>query len=244
MPDSNSYPLVVRDLRKRYRRGVVLDGVSFQVVAGEAVALLGANGAGKSTLLGCLTGDRLPDGGEVRLCGVDPFSDPVRAAGCMGFVPEQPFLYGELTVAEMLRFVAEARGLERERAASETERLLSQLGLAGAEATLCRELSQGMGRKTAIAAALLHAPRAILLDEALNGLDQPSAERLTAELDARRAAGAAVLVSSHDLEWVAGWCGRGILLTGGGRWRMLEGAEWEEWRRKPSLQPGNALDLA
>lgn len=243
MPESHSHPLVVRDLRKRYRRGVVLDGVSFVVGAGEAVALLGANGAGKSTLLGCLTGDRLPDGGEVRLCGADPFSDPVRAAGCMGFVPEQPFLYGELTVAEMLRFVAEARALERAHAARETERLLALLGLAGAEATLCRELSQGMGRKTAIAAALLHAPRVILLDEALNGLDRPSAERLTAELDARRAEGAAVLISSHDLEFIAEWCGRGILL-GGGRWRMLEGETWEEWRRGPSLQPGNAPELA
>jgi ABC-2 type transport system ATP-binding protein len=81
-------PLAVKGLRKAYRRGVVLDGVSFRLARGEAVALLGANGAGKSTLLGCVTGDRLPDGGGVRLCGHDPFEDPAAAAGCMGFVPE------------------------------------------------------------------------------------------------------------------------------------------------------------
>jgi ABC-2 type transport system ATP-binding protein len=228
-------PLAVRGLRKKYRRGVVLDGVGFDVRPGEAVALLGANGSGKSTLIGCVTGDRLPDRGEVRLCGVDPFADPVAAAACMGYVPEQPFLYPELTVAEMLRFVAAARGLEPAASQAAAGRLLELLGLRGAEGTLCRELSQGMGRKTAIAAALLHAPRMLLLDEALNGLDRPSAERLVAELDARRAAGAAVLLSSHDLDFVAGWCGRGLLLAEGARWTLLEGAAWEEWRRAPTL---------
>ena len=230
-------PLVVQDLRKAYRGRVILDGVSFVLRPGEAVALLGSNGAGKSTLLGCLTGDRLPDGGSVRVCGADPFSDPVHAARCMGVVPEHPFLYGELTVGEMLRFVAAARGLAESEAARETARLLELLGLAGAEATLCRELSQGMGRKTAIIAALLHAPRVLLLDEALNGLDRTSAERLVAELDARRAAGAAVLVSSHDLDFVGEWCGRGLVLAGGEPATALEGEAWAAWRRAPSLHP-------
>jgi ABC-2 type transport system ATP-binding protein len=231
-------PLVVRGVRKGYRRGVVLRDVSFEVRVGEAVALLGSNGAGKSTLLGCLTGDRLPDAGEVRLCGADPFSDLAAAARCMGFVPEQPFLYGELTVGEMLQFVAAARGIAVPDAEREAARLLSLLGLAGAEGTLCRELSQGMGRKTAIIAALLHGPRVILLDEALNGLDRTSAGRLIAELDARRAAGAAVLLSSHDLDLVAEWCGRGLMLAPGGVWRVLEGSDWEAWRKSPTLNAG------
>jgi ABC-2 type transport system ATP-binding protein len=228
-------PLAVEGLRKAYRRGVVLGEVSFALRGGEAVALLGSNGAGKSTLLGCITGDRLPDGGTVRLCGHDPFEDPASAAGCIGFVPEQPFLYGELTVGEFLQFVAAARRMDAAAARAECGRLLDLLGLAGAEETLCRELSQGMGRKTAIIAALLHRPRALLLDEALNGLDRTSAERLIAELDARRAEGTAVLISSHDLDFVAGWCARGLLLQPGGRWRMLDGAAWEAWTRAPSL---------
>ena len=228
-------PIAVEGVRKSYRRGVVLDGVSFALTAGEAVALLGSNGAGKSTLLGCITGDRLPDRGEVRLCGHDPFSDPAAAAGCIGFVPEQPFLYGELTVGEFLQFVTAARRMDPSAARAECGRLLDLLGLAGAEGTLCRELSQGMGRKTAIIAALLHRPRALLLDEALNGLDRTSADRLVAELDARRAEGAAVLISSHDLEFVAGWCSRGLLLQPGGRWRMLERDAWDSWCRAPSL---------
>ena len=229
-------PLSVRGVRKQYRRGVVLADVTFDVQPGEAMALLGANGAGKSTLLGCITGDRLPTRGDVRLCGVDPFADPVGAAACMGVVPEQPFLYGELTVDELLSFVAAARGVEPAAAREEAARLLELLGLADAGATLCRELSQGMGRKTAIAAALLHRPRMILLDEALNGLDRTSAERLVAELDARRADGAAVLIASHDLDFLARWCGRAILLPAAGRWVALEGEAWEEWRRAPRLE--------
>jgi ABC-2 type transport system ATP-binding protein len=233
--DQDGPPLAVEGLRKAYRRGVVLGDVSFALRPGEAVALLGSNGAGKSTLLGCVTGDRLPDRGGVRLCGHDPFKDPVAAAGCIGFVPEQPFLYGELTVGEFLQFVAAARRMDASAARAECARLLDLLGLTGAEGTLCRELSQGMGRKTAIIAALLHRPRALLLDEALNGLDRTSAERLVAELDARRAEGAAVLISSHDLDFIGGWCGRGLLLRPGGQWRMLEGADWEAWKRAPSL---------
>jgi ABC-2 type transport system ATP-binding protein len=228
-------PLAVQGLRKAYRRGVVLGDVSFALRPGEAVALLGSNGAGKSTLLGCVTGDRLPDAGDVRLCGHDPFKDPVAAAGCIGFVPEQPFLYGELTVGEFLQFVAAARRMDASAARAECARLLELLGLTGAEGTLCRELSQGMGRKTAIIAALLHRPRALLMDEALNGLDRTSAERLVAELDTRRAEGAAVLLSSHDLDFIGAWCGRGLLLRPGGEWRMLEGEAWEAWRRAPSL---------
>lgn len=231
-------PIRVAGLSKAYRKKIVLGGVSFDVRPGEAVALLGSNGAGKSTLLGCLTGDRLPDRGDVSLCGADPFVDPAAAARCMGVVPEQPFLYGELSVGEMLQFVAEARGMPADGARGETERLLALLGLAGAESTLCRELSQGMGRKTAIIAALLHRPRVLVLDEALNGLDRTSAERLVGELDARRREGTAVLLSSHDLDFVAAWCDRGLLLAPGARWRVLEGASWQSWRAAPTLQMG------
>jgi ABC-2 type transport system ATP-binding protein len=231
--------LTVEKLSKAYRRRPVLRGVSLHVGPGEAVAVIGPNGAGKSTFLGCLTGERLPDSGEIRLCDVDPFSDPVAAARCMGFVPEHTFLYGELTVLEMLRFVSEVRGLPAEETEEEAARLLELLGLAGAEGTLCRELSQGMARKVAVIAALLHRPRVLILDEVFNGLDEPSTRRLLEELGARRSAGTSLLLSSHDLGLLAGWCDRGLLLATDG-WSDLRGEGWQEWRAAPSLVLGTA----
>jgi ABC-2 type transport system ATP-binding protein len=226
--------LRVGSLAKAYRRRPVLRGVSLQVFRGEAVAIIGRNGAGKSTFLGCLSGDRVPDSGTVEVCGHDPFSDPLQVARCMGFVPEQPFLYGELTVGETLRFVAEVRDLEPAAAEVEASRLLERLGLVGAESLLCRELSQGMARKVAVTAALLHAPRLLVLDEVFNGLDRPSGEALLRELDDRRERGAAVLLASHDLSLLAAWCQRGLLLHPEG-WVELEGEAWRQWRAAPTL---------
>ena len=226
--------LRVQSLAKAYRRRQVLQGVSFEVRGGEAVAIIGPNGAGKSTLLGCLTGDRVPDSGTIAICGHDPFSDPAAVAQCMGFVPEHPFLYGELTVSEVLRFVAEVRGMDRAVAEVESTRLLGVFGLVGAEGILCRELSQGMGRKVAITAALLHHPRLLVLDEVFNGLDRPSTEGLLEELARRRQEGAAVLLSSHDLGLLAAWCDRGLLLAPDGL-SALDAGAWQEWRRAPRL---------
>lgn len=226
--------LEVRELSKAYRRRPVLRGVSLSVSEGEAIAVVGPNGAGKSTFLGCVTGDRVPDSGSVRICGYDPLSEHSAAASCLGTVPENPFLYGELTVAETIRFVSEARGLDRTRAGAEAERLLDRFGLAGAEGVLCRELSQGMGRKTAIVIALLHRPRLLVLDEVFNGLDLPSTERLVDELQAHRARGGALLLSSHDLSLLASTCDRGLLLAPDG-WRLLEDHGWQRWKEAPAL---------
>lgn len=229
--------LRVRGLGKAYRGRAVLRALSLDVQSGEAVAVVGPNGAGKSTLLGCITGDRTPDTGEVLVCGDDAFRDLAAAARCIGYVPERPYLYDELTVAELLRFVAEARGLPAGAADAETHRLLGLLSMRGAESVLCRELSQGMGRKTAIAAALLHRPPLIVLDEAFNGLDLTSVQRLRGELDARRDAGDAVLISSHDLGFLAEWCDRGLFLAPDAASVMLDGERWAAWKAEPSVQP-------
>ena len=232
---ADAAPLVVRGLAKSYHGRSVLRGVDLEVGPGEAVAVAGRNGAGKSTFLGCITGDRLPDAGEIRIAGADPFSDPVAAAEGMGFVPEQPFLYGELTIGETMDFVADARGIERDTARSEGERLLALLGMPGADPLLCRELSQGMGRKVAVVVALLHRPALIVLDEAFNGLDRVSSERLATELDDRRREGAAVLMSSHDLDFLASHCERGLLLAPQAAAVLLSGDDWRRWSESPTL---------
>jgi ABC-2 type transport system ATP-binding protein len=242
-PPDLALPLHVTRLGKAYRGRPVLADLSLEVHPGEAIGVLGPNGSGKSTFLGCITGDRVPDTGGVRICGADPFADLPLAARCMGFVPEQPFLYGELTVGELLQFVGAARRLPTDEAAAEAARLVALLGLAGAEGLLCRELSQGMGRKVAIIAALLHRPGLIILDEAFNGLDLPSIARLRDELDTRRVEGAAVLLSSHDLAFVGEWCGRALLLAPGARWEVVEDEAWEAWRAAPSLPGSERWDV-
>ncbi|MEX2570537.1 MAG: ABC transporter ATP-binding protein [Gemmatimonadota bacterium] len=232
---SDASPILEIDsLSKAYRRRRVLDAVSLQLAHGQAIAVAGPNGAGKSTLMGCLTGDRVPDSGAVRICTHDPFANPAAAAACMGFVPENPFLYGELTVIETIRFVAELRGLDRDESERAASRLLERFGLAHADDVLCRELSQGMGRKTAIVIALLHQPALLILDEVFNGLDQPSTEVLLQELRSHRENGGALLISSHDLTLLAGLCDRGLLLAPDG-WSLLEGEAWERWQDAPVL---------
>jgi ABC-2 type transport system ATP-binding protein len=226
--------LRIEGLYKSYRRRPVLQGVSLTVSPSDAVAVIGPNGAGKSTFLGCLSGERLPDSGSIRICGFDPFADSASVAECMGFVPEQPFLYGELTVLEILRFIAEVRHLDRDHSAAEAARLLELFGLLGAEGTLCRELSQGMNRKVAIIAALLHRPRLLVLDEVFNGLDNPSSEALLSELESRREEGSAVLLSSHDLALLADHCNRGLLLAPDGSLDLV-GDHWRRWRESPGL---------
>jgi ABC-2 type transport system ATP-binding protein len=225
--------LEVAGLSKSYRRRPILKNVSIDVLPGEAVAVIGPNGAGKSTLLGCLTGERVPDSGTIRIAGIDPFHDPSKTSGHLGFVPEQPFLYGELTITETLRFVAEARGLDRATSDAEAERLLELFGLSASEGFLCRELSQGMGRKVAIIIALQHQPSLLVLDEVFNGLDLPSIERLIHEIEKHRARGGAVLLSSHDLELLASLCDRGLLL--GNEPSVLDGSDWQRWKVAPTL---------
>lgn len=226
--------LRVRGLRKAYRGRPVLRDLSLDVLPGEAVAVIGPNGAGKSTLLGCITGDRSPDAGEIRVCGADASRDLSAAARCIGYVPERPSLYDELTVAELLRFVAEARGIAPEAADARAAHLLELLEMRGAEPVLCRELSQGMARKTAIAAALLHDPPLVILDEAFNGLDRRSVDGFRAELDVRRAAGAAVLLSSHDLAFLADWCDRGLVLAPDSAPAEMRGDAWKRWADSPT----------
>jgi len=228
-------PLQVSDIAKAYRGRPVLRDLSFEVAPGEAFAIIGRNGSGKSTLLGCITAGRVPDRGEVRVCGADPFSDPRLAARCMGMVPEYPTLYDELAAREVVDFVIEVREMGEE-GRREALRLTELLGISESMDQLVRELSQGTARKLSLVLALLHRPRLLVLDEAFNGLDAPSTEALTAELDRRREEGAGVLVSSHDLPFLARWCNRGLLLRPNAEAYLLEEDGWRRWCAEPDLE--------
>lgn len=199
----------VQSLRKEYGRVVAVHEVGFSVEPGELVALIGHNGAGKSTTIKMLTGQLRPTSGSVTVGGVDVLADPGRARGVMGYVPEDPALYDYLTCREFLELVRDLRG------GGDLEAALRLAGLGEDADRLIREYSQGMRRKTALAAAVVGKPPVLVLDEALNGLDPPSAARVKGELRAYCDAGGAVLLSTHVLETVEKIADRVVMLAHG-----------------------------
>lgn len=196
-------------VEKRFGSTTALAGVDLTVRPGELVGLLGHNGAGKSTLMKLLAGQLQPSAGTVRVGGVDVGADPGEARRRLGYVPEEPALWEYLSAREFLEFVVSVRGR------GDVEAALAVTGLGADADRLVREYSQGMRRKTAIAAAVVARPPAVVLDEALNGLDPPSAVRVRDHLRELCAEGAAVLLSTHVLETVERLADRVVLMTRG-----------------------------
>jgi ABC-2 type transport system ATP-binding protein len=218
--------LVVRDLTRRYGTLVALDGVSLAVRPGEIVGLLGANGAGKSTLLRTAAGLQPPDAGTVLVGGVDLWRDPVAAKRQLGFVPEEPALYEELSAEEYLAFVSAVRGRDPQAAHDRARVLFAGVGLAGRTAEPVRRFSHGMRKKLSFAAAVLHRPPVLLCDEALEGFDAGASLTAKEELRALAAGGSAVLFSSHVAETVERLCQRALILHLGRVARVLERDIW------------------
>ncbi|HNM56473.1 MAG TPA: ABC transporter ATP-binding protein, partial [Thauera aminoaromatica] len=173
------------------------------------MGLIGHNGAGKSTCLGMILGLVRPTSGQVRVCGRDALAAPGEARRHLGAVPENPAVFEYLTAREHLELVRDVRG------GGDLDAALALAGLDVDADRLIREYSQGMRRKVAIAAALLGAPDVVVLDEAINGLDPPSAARVKAALRAHADAGGAVLLSTHVVETVGAVADRVVMLAHG-----------------------------
>ncbi len=204
-----------RGLRRAFGRQQVLKGIDLSAAAGDAVAVVGPNGAGKTTLLRILAGIMRPSGGEVRVLG-QPFGRGASVARrAIGLLSHQSLLYDDLTLAENLTFAARLYGLPRPRDAAAAA--LRDAGLADRAGDQPRKLSRGLLQRAAIARALIHGPRVLLLDEPFTALDAAAAERLRALLRARLAAGLAMVLVTHDLVEAWGLVSRVAVLLGG-RW--------------------------
>ena len=200
-------------LQKVYGELVAVQDLSFRVEPGEVVGLVGPNGAGKTTTLHCLAGITIPTLGRVRISGHDLAADPVAAKSALAFVPDEPHLFEYLTVEEHLRFVARLY-----RVTDVDARLpgvLRELELVDKRGALPEELSRGMKQKLAIACALIHGPRALMLDEPLTGLDPVGIRRMKATILDHARSGAAVLLSSHLLHLVEEVCHRVLIMRRG-----------------------------
>ncbi len=199
----------VQQVEKRFGATTALDGVTFSVGSGELVALIGHNGAGKSTAIKILTGQLLADAGSATVGGRDLAKEPALAREQLGYVPEDPRLYDYLTAREFLELVIDIRGH------GELDYGLQVAALGEDADRLIREYSQGMRRRTALAAAMVARPQALVLDEALNGLDPPSAARVKDQLREARDRGSAILLSTHVLDTVERLADRVVMLAHG-----------------------------
>ena len=179
---------------------MAVDGLDLSVKAGEFYALLGPNGAGKTTTLRMVAGLLPPDEGGVQIFGVDARRDPVAAKRITAWLPDEPMLYDKLDPLEYLEFVAGLWGVEPKRAQQSAVELLEVLELWPHRHELCEGFSRGMKQKVALAGALIHDPKLLMLDEPLTGLDAAIARQVKDLLMARCRAGASIILTTHILE--------------------------------------------
>jgi ABC-2 type transport system ATP-binding protein len=191
--------LELRGLTKRFDRPAV-DALDLTIRVGEFYALLGPNGAGKTTTLRMVAGLLRPDAGSVSVLGIDALRDPVAAKQITAWVSDEPMIYDKLTPLEYLEFVAGLWGIDPASSEPSARELLGSLGLEPHLAERCEGFSKGMRQKVALAGALVHGPRLIILDEPLTGLDAVSARHVKGLLQDRVRAGCTVIMTTHILE--------------------------------------------
>ncbi|HVZ13527.1 MAG TPA: ABC transporter ATP-binding protein [Bauldia sp.] len=191
--------LAVRGLSKAFDRPAV-DRLDLTIRKGEFYALLGPNGAGKTTTLRMVVGLLKPDAGTIEVEGVDALADPIAAKRQMAWVSDEPMIYDKLTPLEYLEFVAGLWSIDTATAAKTANELIDWLGLRPHANDRCEGFSRGMRQKVALAGALVHDPRLIILDEPLTGLDAGTARQVKDLLHARVQAGGTVIMTTHILE--------------------------------------------
>ena len=207
--------LRVERLTKRYGALTAIQDLSFEVGAGEIVGLLGPNGSGKSTTVKILTALLPATSGAVTLDGRPAFDDLNTYKAGLGYVPEEPHLYSYLTGPEYLRLVGRLRGLAESVLDQKIDRFLDLLGIYDDRYQTLSSYSKGMRQKVLIAAAVLHDPRIVVLDEAFSGLDVSAARVLKAFVRTMADDGKIVVFSSHVLEVVEQVCSRVVILKDG-----------------------------
>jgi ABC-2 type transport system ATP-binding protein len=198
--------VVVRGLAKRFGTTEAVAGIDLTVPGGSLFGVIGPNGAGKTTTIRMITGLLRPDGGTVEVDGVDVWRDPIAAKARFGVLPDDLHLFERLTGAEFLTFLGRLRRLEPDVIASRVPELFSVFGLEDAAGKLVADYSQGMRKKVALAAAILHAPRVLFLDEPFESVDPVSARTIQDVLQRFCAAGGTVVFSTHVLDVVERLC--------------------------------------
>jgi len=217
-----------------------VDAINLRVEAGQFFGFLGPNGAGKSTTIKMLTGLLAPSAGRMELLGLDFEAHPIEVKRQIGVVPEGMGLFERLTGTEYLRFVGRMYGLDRATTQKRAEELLEFMQLADREKTLVADYSHGMQKKLALAAAVIHGPRILFLDEPFEGVDALAAGALKALLGRMTERGVTIFLTSHVLEIVERLCSHvGIIHEG----RLVAQGSMEELRAGVAAEAGETKTL-
>lgn len=207
--------LEIRGIEKRFGDRQILHGIDLTVAGGQVLGLLGPNGAGKTTTIRILVGLSQPSSGQVLLQGEPVTGNGERIGARIGYVADNPFLYPKLTGLELLLFLSDVRRLPRRQALSRIDELLIRFRLQDDRGALIETYSLGMKRKLAFAAALLHDPDVLILDEPLNGLDPRMVREVKDLLHEMRAKGKAILMSTHLLDVAQAMCSQVAIIAAG-----------------------------
>ncbi|WP_405938155.1 ABC transporter ATP-binding protein [Streptomyces sp. NBC_00726] len=196
----------VQGLWKRFGEQTAVAGIDLELPAGKFIGLVGPNGAGKTTTLSMVTGLLRPDQGRIEIGGRDVWGDPVEVKSRIGVLPEGLRLFERLSGRELLAYTGRLRGLPGQEVDSRATQLLDVLDLAGSQHKLVIDYSTGMRKKIGLAAALLHNPEVLFLDEPFEGVDPVSAQTIRKVLERYTRSGATVVFSSHVMELVESLC--------------------------------------
>jgi ABC-2 type transport system ATP-binding protein len=225
--------LSIRGLAKRFGSKIAVDGISLEVPAGSFFGIVGPNGAGKTTTLSMATGLLRPDFGTAVVHGVDVWTRPLEAKKLMGVLPDGVRLFDRLSGEQLVTYAGLLRGMDKDVVAARVGELLAALDLSGDAGTLVVDYSAGMTKKIALASALIHAPKVLVLDEPFESVDPVSAANIRDILDRYVATGGTVIVSSHVMDLVQRMCDHVAVVADG---RLLAAGTVEEVRRGVSLE--------
>ena len=229
--------LEVKNLKKSFGSFAAVKGVSFSVAAGEVLGFLGPNGAGKSTTMRMITGFLPPTAGTAVVNGHDVVADPLAAKRDLGYLPESAPSYRAMSVRDYLAFVAEVRGFSGKSAAARVADVLAQAKLETVARQTIETLSKGYRQRTAFAAAILHDPKVLIMDEPTDGLDPNQKFAVREMIKSMAAQGKAIVISTHIIEEVDAVCTKAVVIAGGEK--KFDGTPDE----LKALDPSRRLDV-
>lgn len=206
--------LKVENLKKSFGSFEAVKGISFSVAKGEVLGFLGPNGAGKSTTMRMITGFIPPTSGTAVICGHDILKDPIGAKSALGYLPEAAPSYRAMTVEDFLTFIAKARGFSGAAVKERVAAVIEKARLANVAKQTIDTLSKGYRQRTAFAAAIIHDPKVLIMDEPTDGLD-PNQKFVVREMIKEMAKEKAIIISTHILEEVDAVCTRAIIIAQG-----------------------------